>query len=231
MPPARYEELKQVIQGMIDSGVIRESHSPWAAPIVMVTKKDGSTRLCIDYRKLNARTIRDAYALPRIDECFDALKGAALFSTLDLKSGYWQVAMDERDIEKTAFITPVGHYECMKLPMGLATSASEFQRIMEKCLKDHNYKTRLAYHDDILVFSTTFNEHLHRLQQVFHRLIEAGLKLKAKKCEFFLEKVRYLGHVVSKEGIQTDPGKTNALREWPVPTNAREVKTFLGLTG
>ena len=216
---------------MQDSGVIRESHSPWAAPIVLVRKKDGHVRLCIDYRKINARTIRDSYALPRIDDSLDALGGARYFSSLDLKSGYWQIGMAEEDIEKTAFVTPLGFWESKVMSMGLTGSPATFQRCMEKCLHDLNLNICLVYIDDIIVFSKTFEEHLKRLELVLDRLQEKGLKVKPSKCQLLRRRVKYLGHVVTEEGIETDPDKTQALREWKVPTTAKEVKSFLGFAG
>ena len=231
IPPAQYDEVRKHLQDMLDCGAIRESHSPYASPIVLVRKKDSSLRLCIDYRKINEKTIKDSYALPRIEETLDALHGAKWFSSLDLQSGYWQVEIEEADKQKTAFTTPMGFYECNRLPFGLTNAPATFQRLMEKCMGDLHLKECLIYLDDIIVFSSTFEEHLERLERVLNRLIEYGLKLKPSKCNFFMKEVKYLGHVISERGIETDPDKIKALQEWPVPSNITELRSFLGFAG
>ena len=231
IPPAQYDEVRKLIREMLDAGAIRESHSPWASPVVLVRKKDGSLRFCIDYRKLNERTVRDAYALPRIEETLDALHGATWFSSLDLKAGYWQVEMREADKAKTAFTTPLGFYEANRMPFGLTNAPATFQRLMERCVGDLNLKTCLVYLDDIIIFSSTLDEHLERLESVLTRLQNHGLKLKPSKCQLFRTSVKYLGHVISAAGVETDPDKTAALKTWPVPTSHREVRSFLGFAG
>ena len=231
IPPAQYDEVRQLIREMLDAGAIRESHSPWASPVVLVRKKDGSLRFCIDYRKLNERTVRDSYALPRIEDTLDALHGAKWFSSLDLKAGYWQVEMREEDKAKTAFTTPLGFYEANRMPFGLTNAPATFQRLMERCVGDLNLKTCLVYLDDIIVFSSTFEEHLERLESVLTRLQQHGLKLKPSKCHLFRSSVKYLGHVISAAGVETDPDKTAALKTWPVPSNHQEVRSFLGFAG
>ncbi|PIK39980.1 hypothetical protein BSL78_23185 [Apostichopus japonicus] len=163
IPPNQYDEVRKCLQDMLESGAIRESHSPYASPIVVVKKKDGSIRLCIDYRKLNQDTVKDSYSLPRIEESLDALEGAKWFSSLDLQSGYWQIEVAEKDIPKTAFTTPMGFYECNRMPFGLTNAPATFQRLMEHCVGDMNYKKCLVYLDDVIIFSQTFEEHLERL--------------------------------------------------------------------
>ncbi|KAJ8028616.1 hypothetical protein HOLleu_30909 [Holothuria leucospilota] len=229
--PAQYDQVRQCLQDMLDSGAIRESHSPYASPIVVVKKKDGSIRLCIDYRRLNNDTIKDAYALPRIEESLDALCGAKWFSSLDLQSGYWQIEMAEKDKEKTAFTTPMGFYECNRMPFGLTNAPATFQRLMERCVGDMNLKQCLVYLDDVIIFSKAFEEHLERLNSVFQRLRDFGLKLKPSKCEFLRQSVNYLGHIVSARGVETDPEKTERIRKWPVPINVKQLRKFLGFTG
>ncbi|PIK59004.1 putative thy-1 membrane glycoprotein isoform X1 [Apostichopus japonicus] len=226
-----YQEVKQHIRDMLEHGVIKESHSPWAAPIVIVKKKDGSLRFCVDYRKLNAKTRKDAHPLPRIEEALDALNNAQYFSTLDLASGYWQIAMHPSDEEKTAFTTPMGLYEFTRMPFGLTNAPATFQRYMESCLGDLHYETLLIYIDDIIVFSRNFETHLQRLDEVFQRLEKHGLKIKPSKCHLFQEEIGYLGHVVSSKGIATDPEKTAVVEKWEAPRNAKEVRSFLGLAG
>ena len=229
IPPQLYQEVKEHLRDMLKAKVIKESTSPFASPIVLVRKKDGKLRFCIDYRKLNSRTVRDALSLPRIDETLDSLVGAKFFSCLDLKSGYWQVQQAEEDQEKTAFtVGPLGFYEWETMPMGLVNSGATFQRLMQSTMGDIHLKECLLYLDDIIVFSSTFSEHLSRLSAVFQRLQDAGLKLKPSKCFILQEEVKYLGHVVSKEGIKTDPDKIQALKDWPVPTNVNDLRKFLG---
>ena len=231
IPPAQFQEVRRHIQEMEKAGVIKKSSSPYASPIVVVQKKDGSIRLCVDYRRLNSKTRRDAFPIPRIDEALDALGKAKYFSTLDLTSGYWQVKVAEKDQPKTAFTTPMGLYECARMPFGLQNAPATFQRLMTACLGEHNFESLLIYLDDVIVFSSTYKEHLQRLELVFQSLRRFGLKLKPRKCHLLQEKVNYLGHVISAKGIETDPEKTSAVSEWPRPKNSREVRRFLGFTG
>jgi hypothetical protein len=214
---------------MLDRGVIQPSSSAWASPVVLVTKKDGSTRFCIDYRKFNDFTSKDAYPLPRIDDTLDALAGSVYFSTLDLYSGYWQVAMDEKDREKTAFTTRHGLYEWRVLPFGLATAPSTFERLIELVLHGLTWSLCLVYLDDIIVFGKGFDQALDNLETIWIRLREANLKLKPTKCFLFRAQVPFLGHVVTREGICVDPAKTEAVDNWPVPTRVKDVRAFLGL--
>ena len=214
---------------MLDQGVVRPSTSPWSSPIVMVRKKDGSWRFCVDYRKVNAVTRQDAYPLPRIDATLDSLTGSAYFTTLDLASGYWQVELDNEAKEKSAFSTPSGHFEFNVMPFGLTNAPATFQRLMECVLAGLTPSECLVYLDDIIVFSTSFAEHLSRLQAVFRRLQHAGLKLKPNKCYFATKEVRYLGHIVTAEGVKPNPAKTKAVSTYPVPQDVHELRQFLGL--
>lgn len=231
VPPSLYQELQALLKNMLESGVVRESASPWAAPIVLVKKKDGSWRFCVDYRKLNALTHKDAYPLPRIEESLTGLKAAKWYSTLDLASGYWQVEMDPADRKKTAFTTPFGLYEFERMPFGLCNAPATFQRLMQRCLGNLVNESLLIYLDDVVVFSPDFNSHLKHLEEVFQRLNQHGLKLQPKKCSLFQREVTYLGHVISEEGVATDPAKTAAVKEWPVPQTVRQVRSFLGFAG
>ena len=232
IPPQLYQEVKQHLRDMLKAKVIRESNSPFASPIVLVRKPDGSLRFCIDFRKLNSRTVKDSYPLPRIDDTLDSLIGARYFSSLDLKAGYWQIELAEEDKAKTAFtVGPLGFYEWETLPFDLVNAPATFQRLMQQTMADIHLKECLLYLDDIIVFSKTFDEHLKRLNSVFERLDEAGLKLKPSKCNFLQDEVKYLGHLVSKDGIRTDPSKIEALQKWPVPTSTQDVCRFIGFAG
>lgn len=231
VPPSIFPELRRLLQSMLESGVVSESSSPWAAPIVLVKKKDGTWRFCVDYRKLNGLTHKDAFPLPRIEESLTCLKQSRWFSTLDLASGYWQVEVDPQDRKKTAFTTPLGLYEFQRMPFGLCNAPATFQRLMQRCLGSMVNDTLLIYLDDIIIFSPDFQSHLQHLEQVFDKLWRHGLKLQPHKCSLFQPKVNYLGHVVSKEGVATDPEKTIAVQRWKPPTTVREVRSFLGLAG
>ena len=230
-PAVRREEMAQV-QQMLSSNVIRPSNSPWASPVVMVRKKDGSLRFCVDFRQLNAATVKDAHPLPRIDDLLDALHGAKWFSTLDLKSGYWQVPITEQDKAKTAFRTNSGQlFEFNQVPFGLCNALATFSRLMDGVLAGLHWETCLFYLDDIIVFSSTWEEHLARLRQVFERLRHANLKLGADKCTFAAKEVNYLGHRVTEEGLLPDSSLLAAIREIPPPKTPTEVRSFLGLAG
>ena len=206
IPHMLQDTVKAEVEKMLQHGVIRESSSPCSSPIVTIKKKDGSWRFCVDFRKVNSMTRRDAYPLPRIDETLEALAGSQFFTTLDLASGYWQVEMEEADRAKTAFSTRDGHFEFNVMPFGLTNAPATFQRLMECVLAGLTYEQCLIYFDDIVVFSVTFDQHLERLRAVQH-LDNAGLKMKPNKCHFAKGEIRYLGHVVSRQGIQADPEK------------------------
>ena len=221
--------VKEELQKMLDQDLIRPSSSPWASPIVLVTKKDGTTRFCIDYRHLNDVTRKDAFPLPRIDESLDTLAGAKYFCTLDLASGYWQVGMTEQDRDKTAFCTKFGLYEFNVMPFGLSNAPATFERLTEKMLAGMQWEECLVYIDDVIVFGRTFSEVLMRLRKVLQRLRDFKLKLKPKKCDLFKKKVKFLGHVVSEEGVECDPDKINSVKNWTIPANVTEVRSFLGL--
>ena len=229
LPLAKRDQARELLQKMMERDVIEPSDSPWASPIVLVRKKDGSTRFCVDFRRLNAVTKRDAYPIPRIDDTLDTLAGSRWFSTLDLLSGYWQVELDPKDREKTAFSTQEGLYHFKVMPFGLTNAPATFQRLMDAVLAGLQWKICLVYLDDIIILGRTFEEHLHHLQEVFDRLRQSGLKLKIAKCSLFQKEVCYLGHVVSNKGVATDPSKTDKVAHWPAPTSQRDVQQFLGL--
>ena len=229
VPEAQKERIENCIDEMLEQGIIRPSASPWASPVVLVKKPDGSDRFCVDFRALNDITKKDSYPLPRIAESLDALSGTQYFSSMDLMSGYWQIEMDPESREKTAFVTHAGLFEFNVMPFGLCNAPSCFQRLMECVLRSLNWRIALIYLDDVLVYSRTFSDHLDHLRLVFDRFREAGLKLKPKKCHFGQKSVKFLGHVISKHGVQPDPDKIKAIKEYPVPRKVKDVRAFLGL--
>ena len=232
IPPSMYQEVKQHIQEMLACGAIRPSSSPYASGAVLVRKSDGSLRFCLDFRRINSKTIKDAYFLPRIEETIDNLQGATWFSSLDLQAGYWQVPMAEQDKEKTAFVVGgnLGFWECNRMPFGLSNAPATFQRVIEKTLKD--LPNCFAYLDDIIIFSSgTVEDHLAKLEKVVERLSEWGWKLKPKKCHLLKKRIKYLGHIVSENGVEADPEKIEAVREWPEPSTVQELRQALGFFG
>ena len=228
-PDTQQRQIEEELGKMMEQGIIQESDSPWASQVVLVRKKDGSTRFCVDYRHLNAVTKKDAYPLPNITDCMDTLEGATWFCTLDCASGYWQVEVDERDREKTAFATRKGLFEFCVMPFGLTNAPATFERLMERVLRCLQWEMCLVYLDDVILFAATFDAALDNLEVVFGRLRDAGLKLKAKKCDLMKRKVAFLGHIVDAEGVHCDPAKVDAVRDWETPTTVTEIRSFLGL--
>lgn len=206
--------------------MIEESTSAYASPIVLVRKPHNSLRLCVDYRRLNSKTRHDTFPLPRNDECFDAF--LKFFSTIDLASGYHQVAVHEKDRHKTAFTTPFGLSEYTRLPFGVCNGPATFQRLMQATMSELVFQIMLVYLDNLLVNSPTFEDHLMRLQTVLQRLRETGLKVKMQKCHFLQSTMCFLGHQISAEGIGTDPDKIAAVKQWPIPTTVKDLRSFLG---
>lgn len=231
VPFHKRKEIERQVHEMLDQGVISPSESPWNNPVLLVMKKDGTARFCLDMRRLNDCTRKDAYALPRIDETFDALSGSRWFSTMDLAAGYWQVEIDPRDRSLTAFSAASGHYQFNVMSFGLTNAPATFERLMERVLAGLQWEICLVYLDDIIVMASSFDQHLERLEIVFSRLRAAGLKLKPKKCNFFRSEVLYLGHYVTASGLSTDPEKVNRVKNWQTPRTLKEVRAFLGLAG
>lgn len=196
---------------------------------MLVKKKDGTWRFCVDYRHLNRITKKDVYPLPRIDDALDCLHGANYFSSIDLRSGYWQISVDERDREKTAFVTPDGLYQFKVMPFGLCNAPATFERMMDSLLQGFKWSTCLCYLDDVLVFSPTFETHLERLSAVLQVFREAGLQLNSSKCHFGRRQITVLGHLVDASGIQPDPEKIRAVTSFPVPQSVKDVRSFVGL--
>ncbi|PAA46205.1 hypothetical protein BOX15_Mlig001265g10 [Macrostomum lignano] len=233
IPPYLRQEVDKELDDLLEAGRISEVQSPWCSPVVCVKKKDGSLRFCCDYRKLNEVTKKDAVPLPRTDDLLESLGDAKIFSTMDMQSGYWQMAVEPSDRLKTAFGVShrVQQYAWNVMPFGLTNAPASFSRLMNVVLGKLCWKTCLVYLDDLLVWSRTVEEHLERLQTVFRRLRAANIKLKPKKCAFLLKSVTFLGHVVSADGIATSPEKIAEIRDWPTPKNVKEVRSFLGLCG
>ena len=220
---------KEHIEEMLKKGIIRKSKSPWSSPVVFVPKKGGEIRFCIDYRKLNKVTKKDNHPLPRIDEMLDKFEGSQWFSSIDLASAYWQVEMDERDIEKTAFITSEGLYECLVMPFGLCNAPATFQRLMHEVLGNLIYTKAPVYLDDIIIHSETFEQHLEDIQEVFDRLRDARLMSKESKCEFCAAEIKFLGHIIGRDGRKVDPDKVEKVKNYPRPENISQLRGFLGL--
>ena len=234
MPYSVRQEVARQLKEMQHGGVIEPSKSAWASPVVLVRKRDGSHRFCVDYRGLNSLTKADTFPLPRIDELLDQLGKARYFSTIDLASGFWQIKVHPDSQEKTAFVTPQGLFNFKVMPFGLTNAPAVFQRLMQQvvmCLNpDDGPDFVSVYLDDILVFSESLSDHLRHLQRVIVRLMDVGLKLKPAKCHFARSELEYLGHTITREGVKTNSRLVAAVSEFPTPRNVREVRQFLGLS-
>lgn len=229
-------EIQKQIGDLLDNGIIRHSSSPYNSPVWVVQKKADSSglpkwRLVIDYRKLNEKTIDDRYPIPNIEEILDKLGRCNYFSTIDLKSGFHQIEMEETDVEKTAFSVDHGHYEYLRMPFGLKNAPSTFQRLMDNVLRECIGKQCLVYMDDIIVFSNGLNEHINSLKIVFEKLSRARLRVQVDKCEFLRKEVEFLGHLVTEEGIHPNPKKIEVIRDFRIPDTQKGIKRFLGIAG
>ena len=231
MAPLELRELRKQLDELRELGFIRPSSSPWGAPVLFVKKKDGSLRLCVDYRELNKVTIKNRYPLPRIDDLFDQLREAQFFSKIDLRSGYHQVRVREEDIPKTAFRTRYGHFEFQVMSFGLTNAPAVFMQLMNEVFRPYLDQFVVVFIDDILIYSRTREEHARHLEITLQTLRTHQLYAKLEKCEFWQEEVKFLGHVVTRQGVAVDPVKIDAVRQWSQPTNASEIRSFLGLAG
>jgi hypothetical protein len=231
MSPAELDELKKQLDDLLAAGFIQPSKSPFGAPILFVKKKDGSIRMCMDYRDLNRITVKNRYPLPRVDELFDRLKGARHFSKIDLRSGYHQVRIHPDDVHKTAFRSRYGHYEFLVLPFGLTNAPATFMHLMQSIFGPHLDSFVIVFLDDILIYSKTIAEHTQHVRQVLQILRENKLYAKLSKCEFFKQSISFLGHVVGEHGISMEEDKVEAIKKWPIPSNITAVRAFLGLAG
>ncbi|TYK11888.1 ty3-gypsy retrotransposon protein [Cucumis melo var. makuwa] len=231
MAQAELKELKVQLQELLDKGFIRPSVSPWCAPVLFVKKKDGSMRLCIDYRELNKVTVKNIYPLPRIDDLFDQLQGATVFSKIDFRSGYHQLRIKDGNVSKTAFRSIYGHYEFIVMSFGLTNAPAMFMDLMNRVFREFLDTFVIVFIDDILIYSKTEAEHEEHLRMVLQTLRDNKLYAKFSKCEFWLKQVSFLSHVVSKAGVSVDPTKIEAVTSWPRPSTVSEVRSFLGLAG
>ena len=231
MSPVEMAELKAQLEDLLGKHFIRPSVSSWGAPVLLVKKKDGSMRLCVDYRQLNKITVKNKYPLPRIDDLMDQLQGAGVFSKIDLRSGYHQIRVRDEDIPKTAFRTRYGHYEYTVMSFGLTNAPTVFMDYMNRIFRPYLDKFVIVFIDDILVYSKTEEEHADHLRTVLQILRDRKLYAKLSKCEFWKSEVKFLGHVVSKQGIAVDPAKVEAVMNWERPTSVTEIRSFLGLAG
>jgi hypothetical protein len=231
MSPVELKELKIQLQWLLDKGYIRPSISPWGCSVLFVEKKDKEMRLCVDYRLLNAVTIKNKYPLPRIDILIGQLAGAQVFSKIDLHSGYHQIKIRAEDIPKTTFMMRYGLYEYLVMSFGLTNALTYFMYLMNSVFMSELDKFVVVFIDGILIYSRSMEKHVEHLQIVLQRLQEHQLYAKFSKCEFWIKEVPFLGHVVSPEGIAVDPGKVKEVWEWKPPTSVSEVQSFLGLTG
>jgi len=228
--PAELEIIHKEVLEMLKNKVIRHSSSPWAAPVTLAPKPDGSIRFCVDFRKLNAVTRKDVYPLPRIDETLETMRGLEFYTSIDLASGYWQVEIQEQHKEKSAFITRNGLFEFNVMPFGLTNAPATFQRLMDNVVRDIPWTAGQDYMDDVLVGSHSFQDHLRDVQLLFDRLQQHGLSIKISKCNFFKEKLIYLGHELSKHGIRPNSAKIEAITRITAPKDISALKRFLGMT-
>ncbi|KAF5779194.1 putative nucleotidyltransferase, Ribonuclease H [Helianthus annuus] len=231
LAPSEMQELSTQLQELLDKGFIRPSFSPWGAPVLFVKKKDGTMRMCIDYRELNKLTIKNRYPLPRIDDLFDQLQGSSYYSKIDLRSGYHQLRIQEESVPKTAFRTRYGHYEFLVMPFGLTNAPAVFMDLMNRVCKPYLDKFVIVFIDDILIYSRTKEEHEQHLRTILELLKKEKLYAKFSKCEFWIREVQFLGHVVNEKGIHVDPSKIEAIKNWEAPKTPTEVRQFLGLAG
>ncbi|GJR16963.1 putative reverse transcriptase domain-containing protein [Tanacetum coccineum] len=231
LAPSEMKELAEQLQELTDKGFIRPSSLPWGALVLFLKKKDGSFKMCIDYKELNKLTVKNRYPLPRIDDLFDQLQGSSIYSKIDLRSGYHQLRVREEDIPKTAFRTRYGHYEFQVMPFGLTNAPTVFIDLMNRVCKPYLDKFVIVFIDDILIYSKSKKEHEEHLRQILKLLKKEELYAKFSKCEFWISRVQFLGHVIDCRGIHVDPAKIESIKDWASPKTPTEIRQFLGLAG
>ena len=229
--PETRKKIQENVEELLKSGIIKASRSPWSSPVVLVPKKGGKTRFCVDYRKLNDVTRKEIYSIPRCDDVLDGLGGKRWFSTLDLQNGYFQIPLSESSKEKTAFATWNGHYEFNYMSFGLATAPCTFQRAMDSVLAGLKYNVCQVYLDDVIISSKTFKEHIQYIAKVLKRFQTARLKLRSSKCHFCCSEVQYLGHLITRDGVRPNPDKIALIAKWEVPKSAANLLSIIGLAG
>jgi len=227
--PMERKYIKEQVEELLKKGLIQKSSSPYAAPIVLVKKKDGTLRFCIDYRRLNSQTIADKYPFPRIDDILERVSTGKIFSCFDLLSGYWQIPMEEEDRHKTAFVTQDGHFEWLSMPFGVKNGPATFQRMVDEIIEEEKWDWIVAYIDDIIIFSNSFDEHLEHLEKFLMKVKEKSVTLKASKCVIAETSLIFLGHKISANKIAPDPSKVKAIEEFPAPSNIKQLRRFLGM--
>nr|GEW88691.1 putative reverse transcriptase domain-containing protein [Tanacetum cinerariifolium] len=225
------KDLSEQLKELSDKGFIRHSSSPWGAPVLFVKKKDGSFRMCIDYRELIKVTVKNRYPLPRIDDLFDQLQGSSVYHKIDLRLGYHQLRVREEDLPKTAFRTLYGHYEFQVMPFGLTNAPAVFMDLMNQVCKPYLDKFMIVFIDDILIYLKNEKEHEEHLKAILELLKKEELYAKFSKCEFWIPKVQFLGHVIDSQGIHVDPAKIESVKDWAFPKPPTEIRQFLGLAG
>jgi hypothetical protein len=223
--------MEELIKQLLQANMIQPSVSPYSSPVILVKKKDGTWRLCVDYRQLNSNTIKSKYPIPIIEDLLDELFGARIFSKIDLRSGYHQIRMRAEDIQKTAFTTHLGHFEYLVMPFGLTNAPATFQTLMNTVLADFLRKFALVFFDDILVYNTSLSEHVLHLRSVLQILTENKLYAKKAKCSFAQKEIEYLGHVINAKSVATELSKISIIQNWPAPKNVSELRAFLGIAG
>ncbi|GJS57596.1 putative reverse transcriptase domain-containing protein [Tanacetum coccineum] len=231
LTPSEMKDLSEQLKELSEKCFIRPSSSPWGAPVLFIKKKDGSFRMCIDYRELNKLTVKNCYSLPRIDDLFDQLQGSSVYSKIDLRSGYHQLRVREEYIPKTAFRTRYGHYEFQVMPFGLTNAPAIFMDLMNRVCKPYLDKFVIVFIDDILIYSKNKQEHKEHLKLILELLKKEELYAKFSKCEFWIPKVQFLGHVIDSQGIYVDPAKIESIKHWASPKSPKEIRQFLGLAG
>jgi hypothetical protein len=226
LPFHQKNAMEELIKHMLINKMIRPSISPYSSPVIIVKKKDGTWRMCVDYRLLNSNTVKNKFPIPILEDLLDELFGARVFSKIDLRAGYHQIRMKEEDIAKTAFTTYMGHFEYVVLPFGLTNSLATFQSLMNNVLAEFLRKFVMVFFDDILIYSPTMDEHIHHLTTVLDILRQNQLYAKLNKCTFAQESVEYLGHIISSKGVATNPSKIAIIQQWPVPATVTQLRAF-----